>query len=304
MALIKSYFHQLSRAFAATGRVMWKHEVPRDAASISYFSLLALIPSILVLIALGDIFLGWMDLRQSVILQVSALVPGSRKFLSSNLDDLTNPSSAIVLSCVAVVFWSSSWIFAFIESAIDRAWGVPSQRTFWERRLLSIAFMILGGTSLLFSAIITALAGAVRAHADSEYLASQMTTYLLDWVWYLILIATGILIAILVFTLLFKLVPHCNVLWVEAFSGAAVATIMWEIGSIVFVWLLPYFNYQKIYGRMGAFIALLVWVYTSNVIIIFGASISAQMNKIAAANMVQGPENLPNERIRRFPSGH
>jgi uncharacterized BrkB/YihY/UPF0761 family membrane protein len=55
---------------------------------------------------------------------------------------------------------------------------------------------------------------------------------------------------------------------------------------------------------MGVFIALLVWIYTSNVIMIFGASFSAQMNKSAPKKYIHEPDDLTKERIRRFPSGH
>jgi membrane protein len=303
MASTKPYLRQVGKAFAATSRIMWRHEVPRDAASISYFGLIALIPSVLVLFALSDAFWGWGNFHEPVIQRVVAFFPGSRQFLSSNLDDLTNPSSAVVLSCVIVVFWSSSWIFTFIESAVDRAWGVPSHRTFWERRLLSILFMVLGGTSLLISAVITAVASAVRADTAYGYLTSPETSHFIERIWYFSLIGAGLLTAVLVFTLLFKLVPHCRVLWMEAFSGAAVATILWEIGSLIFVRLLPFFDYQKIYGRMGAFIALLVWLYTSNMIIIFGASFSAQMNKASSRVMLQESGELLRERFRKFPPG-
>jgi membrane protein len=283
--------------------MMWKHEVPRDAASISYFTLVALIPASLVLITLADAFLGWMNLHETVILQVVSLFPGSRQFLSSNLDDLRNPSSAIILTCAIVVLWSCSWIFTFIESAIDRAWGVPSQRTFWERRLLSVAFMALGGISLLVSAAITAVASAARANAVNGALAASGAGYLIGWFWYFVLLGTGLLIAISVFTLLFKLAPHCKVLWIEAFSGALVATVMWEIASFIFLKLVPFFDYQRIYGQMGAFIALLVWVYTSNIIMIFGAGFSAQMYKTAPKKTMQEYSSFSKGRIRRFPSG-
>jgi membrane protein len=303
MIWLRSYFHRLGQAFAATGRVMLRHEIPRDAASISYFSLAALIPAMLVLIALADAFLGWMNLHRTVIQRVVNFFPGSRQFLRSNLDDMTNPSSAVVLSCVVIVLWSSSWIFTFIESATDRAWNAPSQRTFWERRLLSVAFMALSGISLLASAVITAVISDARAHIGIGIPISATASHFIGWFWYLTLFGTGLLIAILVFTLMFKLIPHCKVLWIESFSGAMIATVLWEIGSLIFVKLMPFFDYQKVYGRMGAFIALLVLIYTSNIIVLFGANFSAQMNRTAAKKNVQELAAISNSRIRRFPTG-
>jgi membrane protein len=302
MIIKKSHFARVGRSFAAAGRMMLTHEVPRDAAGISYFSLFALFPAILVVIAVVDAFLGWMNLHRTVIQQIVDLFPGSRQFLRSNLNELTAPSTAVVLSCAVVVLWSSSLIFTFIESAINRAWGVTNQRTFWESRLRSIAFTVLIGASLLSSAGITAFVSAARARAAAHIPESARASYFLGWFWYCVLLSAGFLIAVLVFAFLFKWTPHRRVLWREAFSGALVSTIMWDIGSFIFVKLVPYFDYQKIYGRTGAIIALLAWVYTSNLIMLFGANFSAQLHGMTLEQSLPNSGALPRKKLGRFPS--
>jgi membrane protein len=300
--LKKSFFRRTGQAFAGASRMLLNHEMPRDAAGISYFALLSLIPAILVLIALVDAFLGWMDLHRTVVQQIIALFPGSRQFLRANLDDLTNPSTPVVLSCVVVVLWSFSWIFTFIEGSINRAWGTPNQRTFLESRLRSVALLVLGAICLLTSAATTALVSAMQARTAARIPTSAKANYIMGWFWYLILLGAGLLIAMIVFALIYKLTPHCKVLWREAFSGALVSTVLWEIGSIIFVKLLPFFNYQKTYGRMGAIIALMGWVYTSDLIMLFGANFSAQLNRSSMEKTVQEPGGQLEDKIRSFPS--
>jgi membrane protein len=295
-----TFFRSARKALPAAGRTMLTREIPRDAAGISYFCLIALVPTILVVVALVDAFLGWMDLHGVLIQRIIALFPGSRDFLRSNLSEITAPSPAVVLSCIIVVLWSSSWIFTFIESSINRAWDVSSQRTFWESRVRSIAFMFLVGTSLLTSAAITAYISAVRARA-SLITASASATYIIGRFWHFVLLVSTFLIAVLIFTLVFKWIPHRKVFWREAFTGALVTTLLWEIGSYIFGKIVPSLDYQRIYGKMGAVIALLAWVYTSNIILLFGANYSAQLHSIIS--------ELPDshlyfgEKVRRFPSG-
>jgi len=267
-------------AFLAAGRMMLKHEVPRDAAGISYFALMALFPAIIVLIALVDAFLGWTDLHDTMLKSIVDLFPGSHQFLSSNLDEVATPSTAIVISCIVVVLWSSSWIYTFIEYGINRAWSLSHQRTFWESRMRGIALMALGGLSLLFSAGLTAFVGAVRAQAEIHIAKSVQVHYLMDQFWYFVLLGAGFLIAVLVFAFVFKWTPHRKVLWREAFPGALVSTALWEIGSYIFAGIVPYFDYRIIYGKMGAVVAILVWVYTSNLILLFGANFCAQLHWI------------------------
>jgi membrane protein len=303
MAWRQHHFRQIGRSFAAAGRMMLRYEVPRDAAGISYFTLIALFPTILVVIALVDALLGRMDLHDTVVQSIVDLFPGSRQFLRSNLNDLTNPSTAVVLSCAVVVFWSSSWIFTFIEGAINRAWSVSHQRTFLESRLRSMALMALGGFGLLFSAAITAFVSFARARAAAHIASSARASYFMGWFWYFVLLGAGLLIAVLVFAFVFKWTPHCRVFWREAFSGALVSTVLWEIGSLIFVRIVPLFDYQRVYGRMGAMIALLAWVYTSNLILIFGANFSAQMDWATMELPLPDSGTKPGEKPRRFPLG-
>jgi membrane protein len=302
MVIKRRHFHQVSRSFIAAGGMMLKAEVPREAAGISYFSLMAMFPAMLVLIALADTFLGWMHLHDTVVQSIMSLFPGSRQFLQSNLNDITTPSTTVVVSCMIVVFWSYSWIFTFMERAINHAWGTLSKRTFWESRLLSVALMILGGFSLLISAAITGFVSAARARAAAFLTISAEANYFMGWFWYLLLLGTGLLIAVLVFALVYKWTPHCRVYWREAFSGALVATVLWEIGSFIFVQLVPFFNDQRIHGKMGAVIALLTWVYTSNLIVIFGANFSAQLHWTASELPLPGSDASLTNKISRFPT--
>jgi len=274
----RNIFQRTGRAFVEAGRMLFKHQVPRDAAGISYFGLVALFPAVIVLIAIVDAFLGWMNLHNIVLQRIIDLFPGSRQFLKSSLNPLTAPSTAIVVSCIVVVLWSASWMYTFIERAINRAWGVSHQRTFWESRLRSIALMALGGFSLLCSAAITTFVGTARVLAERHINHTASTEYFMSWFWSLILLGTGFVIAVMVFAFVFKWIPHRKVLWTEALSAALVSTTLWEIGSIIFAKIVPVFDYQKIYGTMSAFIALLVWVYTSNIILIYGANFCAQLH--------------------------
>jgi membrane protein len=289
------FTRSLGKSSAAAGRKMLNYQTPRDAAGISYFGLVALFPAILVLMALADEFLGWMDLRGIVLQNIIDLFPGSHQMLKADLNDITNPSTAVVLSCMVVVLWSSSLIFTFIECAINRAWDVPNRKTFWESRLRSFSFMVLGGASLMISSVSTFVVTAMRNRAVARIPASFKASFFIGWFWYMVLIGIGLLLAVLVFTLVFKMTPHCKVRWREAVAGAIATTILWEIASFIFVKLVPYFDYQKVYGKMGAVIALLTWVYTSSLIMLFGANLSAQLNTIAV-----NAEALSGDNVSRF----
>ena len=160
--------------------------------------------------------------------------------------------------------------------------------------------MILGGTSLLASSSITAFVSNARARAASQI--PDSTSLLIGWFWYCLLILAGLWIAVMVFALIFKWIPHRKVYWREALSGALVFVLMWEIGSIIFGKLMPYFDYQRIYGKAGAVITLLVWVYTSSLILLFGANFTAQLHGIRMQEPVPGSEPVLHGKAQDFPS--
>jgi len=261
---------------------MLYNETPRDAAGISYFVIMALFPAILVIIAIADSFLGWMNLNTTVVDIIVGLFPGSEQFIRSNLDEITTPSTTGIVSCVVLVLWVSSWIFSFVESSINRAWDIPNQRTFWESRLRTIALLALASVSLFGLAAFTTFVRIVRARALVYAYPVDLPaiTYFVGWFWYYVLLATSVLVAVFVFAMIYKWTPHCKVFWKEAFSGAVVAAAALEFAGYIFMRLVPLFDYQQVYGRMGAIVALLVWVYTSNMIVLFGANFCAQMHWI------------------------
>jgi len=275
------------RNLAALGRAvrsMMDHRNPRDAAAISYFSSLALFPATLVLIAVAnDILVKFEGGRKDIVMRIVALFPVANKFLVENLSQIVDPPATLVLSCIVVVMWTSSWVFSVVENALNRAWNVEKRRTFWESRLRSIAVVCSGGIILLSSLAIIAITSPV-SDATQERLAAYTKDPYIPLVWKSVLLSASLLLAVLVFCCVYKLMPEKKVTWIEAVSGALVAALLWEMGSVIVIELIPYFDRERVYGTMGAVIALLAWIYYSNLIMLFGAHFTAQLH---------GPADVP-----------
>ena len=287
MSYLKNFCHRFLnigfwKIVAAVIRKMLYNETPRDAAGISYFTIMALFPALLVIIAIADYFLGWMDMNNTVIEIIVGLFPGSDQFIRSNLAEITTPSTTDIVACVIVALWAVSWIFSFVEGSINRAWDIPNKRSFLESRLRTIAILTMGSVSIFGLAAITTFVRIVRGRAALyAYLGNMPAVeYFIGWFWYSVLVATGIMVTVLVLAMIYKWTPHCKVFWKEAFSGAAVAAVMLEFAGYIFMRLVPIFDYQRVYGRMGTVVALLAWVYATNMIVLFGANFCAQMHWI------------------------
>jgi YihY family inner membrane protein len=304
MPKAKSGLRRIGSAFLDAARAMLTHEVPRDAGAISYFSLFVLFPAILVLFHIVFYILGMWQLRKSVIGRIVELFPGSKNFLENNLNDLVEPSPLLFVGCCIVVIWGSTWIFTFLENALNRAWGVPRRRTFWESRLRNIVLLGVGGTMLLVSAGITLVVDAQKVLAERRvpaFAKDQIVNAFWEW----IILAAGFIIAVAVFFFIYKLMPDRKVHWCEALSGAIVATILWETDWKVFSNLVPAFD-SHVYGTTGFIIALLTWVYTSSLITLYGANFAAKLHRKEAVEasvppMTAAEKGRGEANIRTFP---
>lgn len=281
------------------------HQNPRDAAAISYFSLFALFPAVLVLLAVLNDLLSLLEAKRVVVNRIVSFFPVPQRFLAQNLAQLGDPSPALVISCVVVVLWTSAWVFSFVEGALNRAWDVPGRRTFWESRIRSFTVVVLGGSILLAAATMTAVVGNAQDRTTDAFKSDPI----INGLWSAILLLISFLLAALAFFCVFKIMPDRKVVWQEALSGAVVSTLLWELGSFIFFKLAPYFDYERVYGRMGAIIALLAWVYTSNMFMLFGAHFSAQLHRpveetrpeVIDPDLHLQEQQDPRRRIRSFP---
>src|SRR5688572_2704199 len=121
-----------------------------SAAAMSYFGLMALFPALLVLLALSNkLAAGTQMLSQAV-----DLYPGSSRFLRDTIEAFSDLSFGAVVTCVIILFWAGSWVFAVVERALNRIWATTS-RTFLHGRALTIGMVGLVGLLLSFSVLIT-----------------------------------------------------------------------------------------------------------------------------------------------------
>src|SRR4029079_6219054 len=81
------------------------------------------------------------------------------------------------------------------------------------------------------------------------------------------------------FTMFYKWLPNTKVSLREALTGAILAGVGWEAAKYGVSFLLPYFHYDLLHGSIGAAVALLSWVYTSSVIMLFGAQFTALLHR-------------------------
>ncbi|HWN99821.1 MAG TPA: YihY/virulence factor BrkB family protein [Blastocatellia bacterium] len=272
----KAHRHKiLTRSFMS----FMDNDLTTAAAAVSYFSMLALFPTLLLLLSIGSRLLGAETVQKYVIGQVLTFLPGASAFVSKNLESFSEFSNGIILSCVLVMLWAASWMFTVIEKALNRIWGT-FPRSFLHGRAVNIAVMSLVFFLLAASALFTAFVTGVRAAANRIPLKlAPWLAALSGYAWQTIFVIASLVVTVILFAVLYKLLPNAKVSVLEALPGAVLAGVFWEAAKFGFAFLLPYFHYDLLYGSIGAAVALLTWVYMSSVIMLFGAQFTALLHR-------------------------
>src|SRR4026209_269943 len=131
-----------------------------SAAAMSYFGLMALFPALLLLFAIGNKLAGGGQLLTHAV----DVYPGSSRFLRDTIEAFSDISVGAIVTCVILVFWAGSWVFAVIERALNRIWGSTS-RTFLHGRALTVGMVGLVGLLLATSVLGTSVMVALREMA-------------------------------------------------------------------------------------------------------------------------------------------
>jgi YihY family inner membrane protein len=253
-----------------------ENDLTTSSAAVAYFTLLALFPTLILVLAIGNQLVGPETVENFVFSQVVQFLPGAESFVRHNLESITRASTGVVVSCIIAMLWAASWIFTVIEKALNRIWG-SYPRSFLHGRAVNFAVMSLVWLLLGVSTLFTAVGATLRAFAE-RFPAGWITT-LSSYAGNVIVAVASVALTIVLFTVIFKWLPNARVSFLEAIPGAVLAGTLWEGAKFGFAHLLPYFHYELLYGSVGAAIALLSWAYLSSAIMLFGAQFTALLHR-------------------------
>ena len=258
----------------------FENDLTTSAAAISYYTMLMLFPSLILLVVIGQAVYGGDQIRHVVIDVVLAYLPGTRDFVRENIRATDRVHTGAVVTCSLLVLWALSWVFTVIERAINRIW-VTRPRPFLAGRLLAIAMMGALALMLLTSTTLTSMISVVQA------LPVQMGTQLpgeFEWLTrgavQVGLAITSLLVTTTMFAVIFRVMPNARVTWIEVLPGAVITGVAWEALKHTFASFLPGVleEYQLLYGGAWLALVLLTWVYLSSIVMLFGAQLTAVLH--------------------------
>lgn len=243
------------------------------SAALSYYTIFALPPLIILIISASGFFLEEKDVSSFFYQQIGELVgPNTAREVENAMNNVTINRSGVLPTIIGVIMllFTASGVFAEIQSSINYIWGFvakpeKSMVRLLKNRLLSFAMIGSVGFLLLVSLLINSLA---------SILYEFLTDYFAESTIYFVQVVNNIivfLIITLLFAVIFKTLPNGIIRMKDAMVGAAFTAILFMVGKFGIGFYLGTTAKSSLYGAAGSIIVMLVWVYYSAMILYFGA---------------------------------
>ena len=257
------------------------------AASIAYYALLSLFPFFLLAFALLGTATADENNRNSVFNFVLTYFPTQFDFLAHQLDAFRNSRGTLGVAGTIALVWGALGFFGAISTAVNYAWGVEKQRSFWKHKLFSFVMLLVAGLILLVALLLVSASQVVGATWFADVLANFPGLEILRG--FTIRHATTLLF-ILVVGLVYYFVPNAKVRFRDVWIGALVTGLLWKGVLEAFSWYVRDMSrFTRVNGSIAAVVVFLVWVYMQAVILLYGVEFTA-----AYARLRRGrPEEVP-----------
>jgi len=251
------------------------------AAALTYYGVLSMFPMLIVLVSLLGLFGDPQTTTQTVTDIVTELGPASAAdTFTEPIENITSSEQAagvlFVVGLVGALLAASGYVGAFIRAS-NKIYETDEGRPFWKLRPLQIAVtlvmvLLLAATALalvLTGPVVEAVAGPLGI-GDTAVAAWKIAKW-----------PALVLVVVTMISVLYYVAPNVKQTgfrWVT--PGSVVALLLWVLASIGFAFYVANFgSYDETYGTLGGVITFLVWLWITNIAVLLGAELNAELER-------------------------
>lgn len=266
---------KIGRLLKEAGEKFWSDDGPRLGAALAFYTALSLSPLLLAIVAIAGLVFGQEAARGELVGELRELVGNDGAIVIEQMVAKSSKASqgiGATILAFAVLLFGASRVFSELQNALNSIWKVPGRKSgglFGMVRGRLLAFSLVCGTaflllvSLVVSAVLSGMGDRISEGLPGMHLVARAAD----------LVLTFVLLTAL-FAMIFKWLPETNLAWSDVWLGGAVTAVLFSVGKYLIGFYLGTTAVGSAYGAAGAFVVLLVWIYWSSQILLFGAELT------------------------------
>ena len=247
----------------------------RLGAALAYYTVFSISPLLLIMISIAGLVFGKEAARGQVMSELQNLLGGdAAQAMEAMILNARRPATGILSAVVGVLvlLLGASGVFGQLQEALNTAWKVEPKRRrgivgLIRDRFLSFTMVLGVGFLLLVSLVLTAWISAGTRYVGGFVPALAYVTETL----YLLL---SFCVITILFAMIYKFLPETEIEWRDVWVGAAITSLLFTVGKFAIGFYLGRSGIASAYGAAGSLVVLLVWVYYSAQIFLFGAELT------------------------------
>jgi membrane protein len=273
----------LGAQIAALARYMARTEVHTYAFSVAANVILSLFPFIVLLLTLCRSVFHSRSMEVIVGDMMKNLLPVGQDFVMRNMQLLAHPHKGTQIFSLVMLLITSTGVFLPLEVALNRVWGVRQNRSYLHNQAVSLGL---------------AFAVGVLAMASVASTASQQT--ILVWLFFghtenvvFHFVSYGFLklcagfASILLFFLIYWVLPYRKIPARAVLPTAIVVGLLWLLAKYLYIKALPWLDFQSVYGPFYISVGLMMWAFLSGLLLLAGAHFSATRHTLKLARQAE-----------------
>lgn len=252
-------------------------DIPLHGAALAFYTIFSMAPLLIIIIAVTGFVFG----EQAATGQVSAFLDelvgvGAANFVETIIKGANQTFSNVVATILGVgtILFTSTTVITQLKSSLNTIWNVETKegntvRQFLISRFTSFVLVLIFALTLVSSLIFDAVLRIIDSEV-SDFLPEEIA--LIQWINYIVFVVATVLL----FTIIFRMLPDIKIAWIDALVGAIVTTLLFMAGRYFITIYLGIGSIGSTYGAAGTFVVILIWIYYNSMTVFLGAEFTHQ----------------------------
>jgi membrane protein len=278
--------HDLWTMLKEAGNSFVEDKAPRLGAALAYYTIFSLAPLLVIVLAVAGLVFGRQAASGQIKAQVEDLVgQDGGKAIEDMVASADQPHTSTVATVVgvAMLLFGAAVLFGQLQDALNTIWGVQPKpdrgliKGILRDRFLSFSMVLCTAFLLLVSLVVSAALSAMGRMFGQWGLsvAGQAVN-----------LAASLIVITLLFAMIYRFLPDAKIAWKDVWFGAVVTAVLFTLGKFLIGYYLGKAGTASSYGAAGSLAALLIWLYYSSQIFLFGAELTKSYANLFGSRIV------------------